>query len=64
MMDEHDWILIETGYEHYWSVEVKPDGSIVAFDETQSETGNQDDFLWCRLCGASEKLDGVEVEFE
>jgi len=64
VLAEHDWILVETGYEHYWSVEVKPDGSIVASNERQGLTGNQDDFLWCRSCGSTQELDGVEVDFE
>lgn len=64
LLGDHDWIMVETGYEHYWSVEVKSDGSIVAFNERQSETGSQDDYLWCRSCGTTQELDGVEVEFE
>lgn len=64
LLGDHDWIMVETGYEHYWNVEIQADGSIVASDERNSETGAGDDHLWCRSCGQTRTLEGVEVEFE
>jgi hypothetical protein len=55
---EHEWQLVEDGYQRFWRTELREDGTVVASDDNYSEDGTGA-YLICNTCAARRDVDNI-----